>query len=85
MSTLTNNPYFLSKRKAEEAAWEFAKEHKEVEVVVVNPLYVLGPTISGEHLNQSLTNLKKLLMGEQGMQHEYSRMGFVFFFFFPAS
>ena len=66
MSTLTNNPYFLSKRKAEEAAWEFAKEHKEIEVTVVNPLYVLGPTVSGEHLNQSLTNIKRLLLGEQG-------------------
>ena len=64
MSTLTNNPYFLSKRKAEEVAWAFAQEHKEIEVVVVNPLYVLGPTVSGEHLNQSLGNIKKLLMGE---------------------
>lgn len=66
-ATLTNGPYILSKRLAEEAAWEFASAHREIELAVVNPVMVFGPTISGEHINTSLSNLKKLILGEPGI------------------
>jgi hypothetical protein len=36
----------MSKRLAEQAAWEFATAHPQLEVVVVNPLFVSGPSIS---------------------------------------
>lgn len=36
------HPYLLSKRLAEETAWEIAKE-KGIDLVVVNPAFVLGP------------------------------------------
>jgi len=35
-----------------------------VELAVVNPLYVLGPTIASAELNSSLENVKKILMGD---------------------
>lgn len=45
-SSLSNNPYFYSKRLAEEEAWKLYQENKEkFELVVVNPVYVLGKLI----------------------------------------
>ena len=67
-ATLASGPYLLSKRLAEQAAWDFAKAHeKEIDLTVVNPCYVLGPSISGDNnINTSLTNLRHLLLGEPG-------------------
>ena len=38
----------MSKAEAEKAAWKWAEEHKEVNVVVVNPYIVLGPVINAK-------------------------------------
>ncbi len=44
-SSLTNGPYFYSKKVAEEAAWKLYEKHKDdIDMVVVNPLYVVGPS-----------------------------------------
>jgi len=75
-ASLTNNPYFLSKRRAEEAAWQFARDHPALQVTVVNPLYVLGPSLSGTNLNQSLANIKRVLMAEPGV-HSLPHIGVV--------
>jgi len=67
-SSLTNNPYFYSKRLAEEAAWKLYKENQDrIEVAVVNPLFVIGPPQSNI-LNTSLTTFKKYLLGEASIQ-----------------
>jgi len=63
--TVQQNAYFASKRLGEQAAWEFAKNHSELEVTVVNPLYVLGPVLTA-HLSQSMANFKRILLSEQG-------------------
>lgn len=63
-NTLTNGPYFYSKRVAEEAAWKIYEQHKsEIDLVVVNPLFVVGATKS-KALNTSCQNMKKYIMGE---------------------
>jgi len=63
-SSLTNNPYFYSKKLAEEAAWKLYDEHKAgIELVVVNPLFVIGPTMSPV-LNTSIQLIKRYLTGE---------------------
>ena len=31
---------------AEETAWNYVKEHKEFDVVVINPSFILGPVLS---------------------------------------
>jgi len=65
-SSLQNNPYFYSKRLAEQAAWKIYEENKQsgnFELVVVNPLFVIGPPQTAV-LNQSLTTVRNNLMGE---------------------
>ena len=62
-STLTRNPYYLSKVKAEKAAWEFA-EDKDIgfDLVVINPSLVIGPSLSPT-LSTSNGTLRELLGG----------------------
>ncbi|MGL4489612.1 MAG: NAD-dependent epimerase/dehydratase family protein, partial [Rhizobiaceae bacterium] len=44
-STLTRNPYYLSKTMAERAAWDFMKDKKpHFDLVVINPFLVIGPS-----------------------------------------
>ena len=63
-SSVQNNPYFFSKRQAEKAAWDLYEQNKDrFELVVVNPLYVLGPPLTAE-LNTSLKLVKEWLVGE---------------------
>ncbi len=62
-SSVTNNPYFYSKKLAEEAAWNIYKEDsKAIELVVVNPLLVIGPSLSAG-VNTSLEIVKGYLTG----------------------
>ena len=67
-ASVSNNPYFYSKRMAEETLWKVARESPGGEagppgVVVVNPLFVVGPSLTPK-LNSSLTTGKRMLMGE---------------------
>ena len=46
-STLTRNPYYLSKTLAERAAWEFVEREKPTfSLVVINPFMVIGPSLA---------------------------------------
>jgi nucleoside-diphosphate-sugar epimerase len=38
--------YSLSKRLAEEKAWELCRTHGSYELVTINPALVIGPTLS---------------------------------------
>jgi len=76
-STVQTMAYAVSKVRAEKAAWAFAKEHPELEVVVVNPAYVWGPIIAGEHLNQSISVLKNAVTGGQLHLPPQAQFGFV--------
>jgi len=63
-SSVANGPYFYSKKMAEEAGWNFWKEHKSLfDLVVVNPVLVLGPPHSS-NLNASQEMFKKIFLGE---------------------
>jgi nucleoside-diphosphate-sugar epimerase len=44
-STIINSPYRLSKRLAEQAAFEFGREHG-LDVVAINPSFIMGPPMS---------------------------------------
>jgi nucleoside-diphosphate-sugar epimerase len=78
-ASLTNNPYFYSKKLAEEAAWKWSKENSEVEVVVVNPVFVQGPLPSA-NINTSVTTLKSYLLGtgKVAMPDGYARPKLIF-------
>jgi len=69
-SSLTINAYFHSKRLAEEAAWNVyrSSDPPKVELAVVNPLFVVGPTQS-PILNTSLTTIKKYLTNDVAQAH----------------
>jgi dihydroflavonol-4-reductase len=52
-SSLTRNPYYFSKTLAEQTAWSFVeREDVGFDLVVVNPFYVIGPSL-GPELNTS--------------------------------
>ncbi len=61
-STLSRNPYYLSKTMAERAAWDFMKEHKpHFDLVVINPFLVIGPshTAAVNTSNETFVGLAK--------------------------
>ena len=46
-STLTRNPYYLSKTLAERAAWDFvAREKPRFDLVALNPFMIMGPSLA---------------------------------------
>ncbi|XP_022934260.1 cinnamoyl-CoA reductase 2-like [Cucurbita moschata] len=57
----TKNWYCYAKTIAEQAAWEVAKE-RGVDLVVVNPMLVLGPLLQ-EGVNASVVHIMKYLTG----------------------
>jgi len=64
VSSLVHNPYFYSKRLAEEAAWDLYEKYKDkLELVVVNPFFVLGPILSAT-INNSLSWIKGFLLNQ---------------------
>ena len=62
-SSLTRNPYYFSKTEAERAAWKFAEEHGDLDLVVINPFLVIGPSITPS-LNTSNEIFVDILSGE---------------------
>jgi len=63
-STLSKGPYRLSKRLAEEAAWSFVGEHPQLELVVINPTFIVGPPHSSRVDSTSVRVVKQMLSGE---------------------
>ena len=45
-STVNHNPYNYSKTVAEKIAWEMNERQKRWKLVVINPSFVMGPTLS---------------------------------------
>jgi len=62
-STLSSAPYRLSKRLAEEAAWDFAKRN-EMNLTTICPSFVLGPAHSTRIDSTSIKTIKNLLEGK---------------------
>ena len=58
-SSLTRNPYYLSKVAAERAAWDFVAGQRGFDLVVINPSLVIGPSLvpSVNISNQLLADL----------------------------
>jgi dihydroflavonol-4-reductase len=70
--------YFKSKTLAEKSAWEFIKNQtgeKKLELVVVNPGPIYGPTLTGNLATEAMDFFKKLITGQVPMlPHAYSVM-----------
>eukprot|EP00891_Asterochloris_glomerata_P002904 jgi/Astpho2/2904/Aster-01053 len=62
-STLEDEPYMLSKTLAEKKAWEMAKENG-LDMVTINPVFVLGPVLSERKDATSIGLFQKFMQGE---------------------
>jgi dihydroflavonol-4-reductase len=64
---LKSSPYPLSKVLAERAAWKFhdrLPEAKRFEMVVVNPVMVVGPVYARVHLRSSVSMIRQIMRGK---------------------
>ena len=62
--------YFKSKTLAEESAWDFIKNQSgatKLELVVVNPGPIYGPTLTGNLATEAMDFFKKLITGKVPM------------------
>jgi dihydroflavonol-4-reductase len=62
--------YFKSKTLAEKAAWDFIKNqtgNEKLELVVINPGPIYGPTLTGNLQSESMDFFKKLISGKVPM------------------
>jgi len=64
-SSLTDNPYSYSKLVAEKAAHEWAKEHPNVRLVVMNPGFICGPINMPRADGESVQMMTTMLNGEK--------------------
>lgn len=59
-------PYFKSKTLAERAAWDFATDHPEMALTVINPCFVVGPPLDAS-FGTSIRVIERLLKGKDPM------------------
>ena len=59
-STLSHQPYFLSKTLAERKAWEMAKQQQRWTLVTILPALILGPGVQYHADSESFRTLQKL-------------------------
>ncbi|MFT4798531.1 MAG: dihydroflavonol-4-reductase [Candidatus Azotimanducaceae bacterium] len=62
----TANPYAMSKTLAEQAAWDFVKQHDSMELVTIQPAMVLGPALEADY-GSSLEVIYVLMTGKYPM------------------
>ena len=63
----TMTPYTASKLEAERAAWDFVqKEAPQLELTVINPVFVLGPPLD-KHYGTSIRVIERFLRGKDPM------------------
>ena len=58
------NTYIISRTLAEKKAWAFAEKNKNLELVTINPGFVIGPTLRKDLSGISIQKIKKILTKE---------------------
>jgi dihydroflavonol-4-reductase len=76
-SSLTHQPYPYSKVEAERAAWEIAGAQDRWDLVVVNPGFVLGPSLTTVSDSASFDTMKQLVGGTMRMGAPPIELGIV--------
>ncbi len=66
-SNLEHQPYSYSKVEAERAAWEMAGEQDRWDLVVINPGFVIGPSLTTASSSASFTTVKQIVDGTMRM------------------
>ncbi|MDX1961350.1 MAG: aldehyde reductase [Leptospiraceae bacterium] len=59
-SNIENNPYSYSKTLAEKEAWEISKQQNRWDLVVINPCFVFGPSLTKRNDSTSIQTLIQL-------------------------
>lgn len=63
-SSVRHQPYSFSKVAAEKKAWEIFKNQNQWHLVVINPSFVLGPSLTNTSNSESLKIMNDLLSGK---------------------
>ncbi|HPJ45632.1 MAG TPA: aldehyde reductase [Tenuifilaceae bacterium] len=63
-SSATHQPYSFSKVSAEKEAWKISKEQNQWKLVVINPSFVMGPSLANTSDSESLNFVKEILKGK---------------------
>jgi len=76
-SSPKHQPYSYSKVLAEKEAWRIAESQNQWNLVVINPSFVMGPTLANSSDSESLNFMKDLLKGKFLMGAPNLMFGFV--------
>lgn len=76
-SSANHQPYSYSKVLAEKEAWKMEKEQQQWKLVVINPSFVVGPSLTGASDSESLNFMKDILKGKFAMGAPDLWFGFV--------
>ncbi len=76
-SSIDHNPYSYSKVLAEKEAWKIAKAPSQWKLVVINPVFVLGPSLTIFSDSESLNFMKEMLGGKYHLGAPDLIMGYV--------
>jgi len=63
-SSLSHQPYSYSKVQAEKKAWELAKQQSSWKLIVLNPSFVMGPSLTSNSQSESLKFMTEMLSGK---------------------
>jgi nucleoside-diphosphate-sugar epimerase len=63
-SSANHQPYSYSKTLAEKEAWKLIAEHPEIEMNVINPGFVLGPSLTPRKDSISISIIDQLISGK---------------------
>lgn len=62
-STMKHEPYSYSKTIAEQEAWKIQKQQNQWDLVVINPSFVMGPSLSKRKDGESVAFMIQMLSG----------------------
>lgn len=76
-SSVNHQPYSYSKVLAEKEAWKIAEAQSKWKLVVINPSFVMGPSLSKHSGSESLAFMQDILSGKYRMGAPDLMFGFV--------
>jgi len=76
-SSVSHQPYSYSKVLAEKEAWKISDEQAQWKLVVINPSFVLGPSLTSSSNSESLNFMKDILTGKYYLGAPDLMFGFV--------
>jgi nucleoside-diphosphate-sugar epimerase len=76
-SSVDHQPYSYSKVLAEKEAWKMAEAQNQWKLVVINPSFVMGPSLSKHSNSESLAFMQDMLSGKYRMGAPDLMFGYV--------